>query len=203
RETLLERTEAAFRETRGKVEAAARSLRELQDSALALTRLVRALEKKSPYRIPGERIPLAEAPHSLPWPAEGRVVASFGREPVRELNTVIIHQGIRIATEPGAPVRPVKAGKVIFAGPFRSYGKVLIVDHGQGFYTIYGRLGALAKGKGDAVTPEETIAAAGEPEARAGSKPEPGGVVYFEVRQSGEALDPIQWLVTRAPARGE
>ena len=189
------RAQQSLRETHGKVEHAQKSMRELQDSALALARLLRTLEKKSPYRIAGERIPLAEPKHSLPWPAEGKVVSTFGRHPVKEFGTVMINQGIRIATGAGAPVRPVKAGKVIFAGLFRSYGQVLIVDHGQAFYTIYGQLGELKSRKGEDVMPEEPMAAAGAPSPRPGEPAvESGGVVYFELRQSGEALDPLEWL---------
>lgn len=201
RESLYQRTQAVYQETRGKMEQIQRAIRDLQDSALALTRLLRTLEKKSPYRGAGE-LPLAEAKRSLPWPAQGRVVSTFGREPLRELGTVMIHQGIRLATEAGAPVKPVKSGRIIFAGPFRSYGQVLIVDHGQAFYTIYGQLGELRKKKGDEVSPEEPIATAGGPDSRAGipgstpgrSAPEGGGALYFEIRQSGEALDPLEWL---------
>ncbi|MBI5200858.1 MAG: peptidoglycan DD-metalloendopeptidase family protein [Elusimicrobia bacterium] len=192
RETLYQKTQESYRETHGKVETMQRAIRELQDSALALTRLLRTLEKKSPYRISaGERVPLAEPAKSLPWPAEGRLLSRFGREPLKDLGTVVIHQGIRIGTEANAAVKPVKAGTVIFAGPFRSYGQVLIVDHGQAFYTIYGQLGEVRAKKGDDVVPEQVIALAGEPESRANA---PGGVVYFEVRQSGEALDPLRWL---------
>lgn len=201
RETLYRRTQAVYRETHGKVELMQRAIRELQDSALALTRLLRTLEKKSPYRRLGERVPLAELPKSLPWPADGRVISTFGRRSLKELGTVVINQGIRIATAAGAIVRPVKAGTVIFAGPFRSYGQVLIVDHGQAFYTIYGQLGELRAKKGDEVAPESPIALAGEPEPRPGDGSRSGGgVVYFEVRQSGEALDPARWLKDKGAA---
>lgn len=198
RQSLYQRTEAVYRETHGKVELIQKAIRELQDSAMALTRLLRTLEKRSPYRIPAERLRLAEAKHSLPWPAEGRVVSRFGRQPLRDLGTVMIHQGIRIATAAGAPVRPVRAGTVIFAGPFRSYGQVVIVDHGAAFYTIYGSLGEMRVKKGDEVQAEQAIGTAGEPESRPGERPQSGGgVVYFEVRQSGEALDPLQWLTVQ------
>ncbi|MBI4347176.1 MAG: peptidoglycan DD-metalloendopeptidase family protein [Elusimicrobia bacterium] len=195
RETLYQRTHAVYRETHGKIEMMQRAIRELQDSALALTRLLRTLETKSAYRPQGERRPPAGPAKSLPWPAAGKVVTSFGRQPLRDLGTVVIHQGIRIATAAHAPVRPVKPGRIIFSGPFRSYGQVLIVDHGQAFYTIYGQLGELRAKKGDDVTPGDVVAVAGEPESRPGERDvTDGGVVYFEVRQSGEALDPLRWL---------
>jgi len=189
RESLLLRTREAFEDTRQKSEQARRRVRELQDSAMALTRLVRSLEKKTAYKAAGAPIPLAERPHSLPWPAEGRVVESFGKQRVESLNTWVVRQGIRLSTAKDAPVSAVQAGKVIFVGPFRSYGTVMIIDHGQAFFSIYGQLGVTLKAKGDLVSPREAIAAAGDSED--------GGAVYLEFRQSGDALDPSAWLETR------
>lgn len=195
RQSLYQRTEAVYRETHGKVELIQKAIRELQDSALALARLLRTLETKSPYKPAGEKPGLALAKHSLPWPAEGRVVSRFGRQPLKDLGTVMIHQGIRIATAAGSAVRPVAPGNVIFAGPFRSYGLVVIVDHGGGFFSIYGQLGELRAKKGDELQAGSALGTAGEPDARPGEKPQAeGGVVYFEVRQNGEALDPLAWL---------
>ncbi len=187
RESLYIKKKEIYQETAAKLEQIEKSIRELQDSAMALSRLLRALESKSPYKAPEGPVPLAEPKNSLPWPAKGRVVSFFGRRNVQELNTWVIQQGIRLATAARAPVHPVKAGKIIFSGPFRSYGRVLIVDHGQAFYTIYGQLGAVLKRKGDWVRPAEAIAEAGQAEGE--------GVVYFEVRQSGDALDPLDWLM--------
>ena len=85
---------------------------------------------------------------------------------------------------PGAPVKAVAAGKVIFAGPFRSYGRVIIVDHGAGFFSVYGGLGEMEKDKGDAARKGETLARA-------------GGRLYLELRRGADALDPLAWLEKR------
>jgi septal ring factor EnvC (AmiA/AmiB activator) len=126
--------------------------------------------------------------HSLPWPAEGRVLTGFGREKDKDLGTWIVRQGLTLATAPSAPVTPVAPGRVIFAGPFRSYGQVIIVDHGGGFFSVYGGLGRILKGKG-------SDAPAGEPIATAGAaKDGSGGRVYLEIRRGTQALDPAAWL---------
>ncbi|MBI3505104.1 MAG: peptidoglycan DD-metalloendopeptidase family protein [Proteobacteria bacterium] len=186
KESLLQKKREVYQEAKEKVTDLQVLIKDLQDSAQALSRLVRSLEKKTPYKAKGGAIPLAESPHSLPWPVEGRVVSAFGKHLVPELDTWIINQGIRLATKDDAPIKPVKKGKVIFAGPFRSYGQVLIVDHGGDFYSIYGNLGQMSRKKGDSVRPSEQIGTAG--------KGKDGGQLYFEIRQSGEALDPVAWL---------
>lgn len=191
RESLYRLKQDAWRAARQKFAETAKDAQELQDSAAALTQLVRALERK-PRRWRGfEASPSgpAQAPHSLPWPAHGRVVASFGKQYLPELRTWVVHHGIRLATGPRAPVHPVREGKVIFAGPFRSYGSVIIVDHGRKFYTIYGRLGQMFKKPGDRVGSSDVLGTA--------ETSGPGGVFYFEIRQSVDALDPIVWLRRR------
>ena len=191
RESLLREKQQAFLETQEKVARTQKDVAELRDSAAALTHLVRALERKSYGR--GRKIPpataFAQAPHSLPWPADGRVVAGFGRQFIPELKTYVIHQGIRLSTLPNAPVHPVRSGKVIFAGPFRSYGSVIIVDHGKSFYTIYGKLGRTLKKPGERVDVADTLGTA--------ANDGPAGSLYFEMRQSADALDPLAWLRRR------
>lgn len=196
RESLYRQKKEAYLESRQKLAQTQRAVQELQDSALALTHLLRALEKKtappsSPYR-PKMDAALSEPPHSFPWPVEGRIVRSFGKQLVPELNTWVIHQGIRMTTESGSVVKVVKSGKIIFVGPFRSYGQVMIVDHGGAFYTIYGLLGETFKRKGDRVRASEPLASVGRPESGE------GGTFYFEMRQSGDALDPMHWLQRRS-----
>lgn len=191
RESLLREKTVAYLESQQKVERTQRDVEDLRDSATALTQLVRALERKHFGRgkVAPVAVAFAESPHSLPWPAEGRVVDGFGRQFIPELKTYVIHQGIRIATSQDAAVHPVQAGKVIFTGPFRSYGNVIIVDHGKSFYTIYGKLGKTLKKPGDRVQIADTIGTA----LNNGSS----GTLYFEMRQSADALDPLAWLRRR------
>lgn len=186
RETFFKQKKELYDETKQRAQEARRTLKELQESALALTQLVRQLERRTPYKARGGPIPPAQKPHSLPWPARGRLTQSYGRQKAPQLDTWVIHSGIRIQTAARAEVRPVKPGRVIFSGEFRSYGQVIIVDHGGAFYTIYGLLGRRLREKGDAVTPSKALGTAGD-------APD-GGTLYFEMRQSGDALDPLSWL---------
>ena len=183
---------AAIADAQEKVVAATAHAKELEESARALTRLISALGKVKrgkPSRGGAARLDVPR--NSLPWPAEGKVVSAFGRQRNPELNTWVIHQGIVVGTAAGAPVAAVGRGHVIFAGPFRSYGQVVILDHGSNFFSIYGELGEIRKAKGSADGRVEVIATAGA------DKQGQGGSVYLEIRRGTEALDPLAWLKRR------
>ena len=187
RERELKKKKEAIAQTQEKAVAATRHAKDLEESAKALTELIKELGKKTGryYRKGGATLDIAR--HSLPWPAEGQVAESFGREKHPQLGTWVIHQGLKLRTSAEAAVSAVAGGRVIFAGPFRSYGQVVILDHGSAFFTIYGELGKILREKGEQVQAGERVATAGA--AKAG-----GGVLYLEMRRGSEALDPLIWL---------
>jgi septal ring factor EnvC (AmiA/AmiB activator) len=175
-----------------------RELEDLKNAAAGLNTLVKKLEKQAPYktRQPGD-LPIERG--SLPWPAAGRVISRYGREQVPELKTWIVREGIRIRTADRAPVTPVLPGKVIYSGPFRTYGNVVIVDHEKGFFTVYGLLSSVAASKGDRVTESSRIGFAGaDTQAISGGEAAEGSTVYFEIRSGADAINPLPWL-TAAP----
>ena len=174
-----------------------REVEDLQNAAKGLNRLVRKLEKQSPYRreTGSKELPLAR--HSLPWPSKGKVVSRFGREEVPALKTWIVREGIKIRTAPNTQVFSVLPGKVIYAGPFRTYGNVVIVDHEKGFFTIYGLLSSMFVSKGDSVltSTETALGLSGRDTQGVGpEKNDTSGAVYFEIRKGEKALDPMVWL---------
>jgi septal ring factor EnvC (AmiA/AmiB activator) len=143
--------------------------------------LIEKLGKPGKFRKTGPVARLERPVHSLPWPVEGKVLRPFGRERDEQLGTWTVRQGVVFSAAAGAPVGAIAPGSVIFAGPFRSYGKVVIVDHGGGFFSVYGELGEILKDKGDSVRASEKLASAGEQ-------------VYLEIRRGTDALDPADWL---------
>ncbi len=180
----------------------ARELENLQNAALGLDRLVKKLQKQAPYRSGDFSSDLPVDKGSLAWPADGRVISKFGRENVPALKTWIVREGIRIATPQAAPVRAALAGKVIYAGPFRTYGNVVIVDHEKGFFTVYGLLGRIDVAKGQAVQAGMPLGQAGEDTQAIGAgQKSPGSAVYFEIRKGDRAINPLNWLpdVMREP----
>lgn len=179
----LAQTKAQAEETRELVAAAEKRAKELEESAKALTELLDRLGRAKEYKKTGAQARLDLPRHSLPWPADGEVSRSFGREK-NELGTVVIHQGLTLRTPSGAAVSAVRAGKIIYAGLFRSYGRVVIVDHGGSFFSIYGELAEILKEKGSSVRQGETL-------GRAATS------LYLELRRGVEALDPSDWLMRK------
>lgn len=186
-----EAKKAELEKAQMQVAAAARRAKELEESAKAMNALLDRIAQTGRWRKGGPAATLEIAKHSLPWPMAGKVLRGFGREKDPELGTWTVHQGVLIAAQSPSPVAAVASGRLIFAGPFRSYGRVVILDHGAGFLSVYGGLGEILKTKGSDVSAGETIARSGQ------SKEAPGGSVYLEIRRGTEALDPQAWLQQR------
>ncbi len=118
----------------------------------------------------------------LPWPLVGDVVGFFGATPEGGGAPA---NGIRIQPTAKGKVRAVWEGDVIFADWFEGYGLLLIVDHGSGYYSLYGHASGLLAAAGDHVHQGEAIA------DTAGLQADP---LYFELRQDGRPIDPLHWL---------
>ena len=189
--------------TQRKVSAVRKEINELNKSAAELNNLLASFERKrkaSAAKKSNEKTgtqkttgPKLEIPaHSLPWPVEGKVISKFGKEYRADLNTWIFRDGIKIAARSGQSVQSVAAGSVIYAGQFRSYGNVVIVDHNKGFFTIYGFLREIHVKVGDKVATGQALGTAGQDtQASSGTGQT---AAYFEVRQGTTALDPEDWL---------
>jgi murein DD-endopeptidase MepM/ murein hydrolase activator NlpD len=102
-------------------------------------------------------------------------------------------KGVRVKTPPGAPVKAAGAGKAGFAGEMRGFGKLVILEHADGIFTVYANLGKLAVAEGDAVGAGETLGNAGILDDGA----TPG--VYFQVRENEEVVEPKRFLGNRSP----
>lgn len=122
---------------------------------------------------------------TLPWPTTGEVANSYGQP---RADGRLQWQGTYIQTEAGAPIRSVHRGKVVFAEWLRGFGLLTIVDHGNGYMSLYGYADVLLKQPGDRVESGEQIANSG----RSGGQDADG--LYFEIRQAGKAVDPGKWL---------
>jgi len=130
---------------------------------------------------------------TMTWPVPGRVEARFGRQPSSRFGTMVNRNGIDIGADPGSPVKVVQAGTVAYADAFAGFGRVVIVDHGGRFYTLYGHLASVDVSKGAAVQ-------AGDEIGTVGMAPTGTPALYFEVRIDGRPADPVQWLKP-APSR--
>ncbi|MFP5380256.1 MAG: murein hydrolase activator EnvC family protein [Vicinamibacteria bacterium] len=132
-------------------------------------------------------LPLPPFRGALDWPVSGPVSARFGRAPSNRFGTAIVRNGIEIETPEDTAVRAVHEGTVAFAAPFTGYGKLVIVDHGDEHYSLYGHLSDATLEVGAPVERGTVVGRSG-----AGPSGEPG--VYFELRIDGRPVDPLQWL---------
>lgn len=135
---------------------------------------------------------------SLDWPLEGEVIYGFGRER-RPNGTVLRWNGIGIRASTGTPVRAVKSGTVVLAGPFEGYGPTVVVSHGDGFYTLYLYLEEIGVVEGRAIEAGQVVGTVG-----GGDTPE-GPHIEFQIRApvgggAPQAMDPLQWLKRRGPS---
>ena len=131
------------------------------------------------------RLHFADQKGRLPWPLEGEVLEFFG--PPAD-GTSAPHNGLRIRAAAGEKVRAIWDGEVLFADWFEGYGLLIIVDHGSGYYSLYGHASGLLVNVGDHLTRGQVIAEIGN-----GSGTE-GASLYFELRKDGKPIDPLHWL---------
>jgi len=179
------------REEKGAYEQA---LHELEQSSTDLWAMIKKAERERkaakavrPARPQASR----NAGGGLPWPAEGRVLTRFGMQRHPEFKTMVFRRGIEIAVREGEPVQSVADGQVAYADWYKGYGKLVIIDHGSGFYTLYGNLSQLNVAREDRVLKGQVLGLAGETGSLKGAK------LYFEIRRDGEAQDPLVWLAKR------
>ena len=127
----------------------------------------------------------------LPWPVDGPVLTRFGMQRHPQFGDMVFRRGIEIAAHEGQAVHAVDDGQVAYADWYKGYGKLIIIDHGNGFYSLYGNLSKLDLVKGDHAAKGAIIGLAGDTGSMKGSK------LYFEIRRNGEAQDPMLWLAKR------
>ncbi len=132
----------------------------------------------------------------LAWPVEGQIVYSFGQQPFRD-GTTITREGIGIRVAEGTEVKAVRAGIVAQTGPFGTFGRLVILNHGAGYWTLYLHLSDINVAEGDVVAEGQVIARSG------GGNTEEGPHLGFQIRQVPPdsprtvPLDPLNWLRRR------
>ncbi|MCU7795544.1 MAG: peptidoglycan DD-metalloendopeptidase family protein [Candidatus Thiodiazotropha sp. (ex Myrtea spinifera)] len=133
---------------------------------------------------PAAHKPFLTRKGKLPWPSRGRLVASFGTQ--REVGK-LKWDGVMIAAPEGREVRAIHHGRVAFADWLRGFGLLLIIDHGDGYMSLYGHNQSLFKETGEWVEPGEVVAQVGSSGGRTTSG------VYFGIRHNGAPQNPKKW----------
>ena len=124
----------------------------------------------------------------LPWPANGRIIAKFGRQWNPKLKTTTENPGIDIKGQPGSSIKTILGGVVTTITYIRGYGTTIIIDHGGGFYTVYSHVANIQTSVDSEVKNGEIIAYMGDSGSINGSK------LHFEIWGKGQKLDPEKWL---------
>lgn len=169
------------------------AIKELETASVNLQGLIDRLEREIREKAKAEVfVPAGKGfgafRGKLSFPVDGRILSTFGRNENPKFNTFTVQKGIEIEASPGAEIRAVYDGRVLYSDWFKGYGKILIIDHGEGYYTLSGHASALLKKVGEEVRAGEVVALVGD----TGSLK--GPCLYFEIRQKGKPLDPLEWL---------
>lgn len=184
------------------------SLKELQANASRLSSMIQRLEAKSRKAysakgrsrteggrpLPGAKatpvpnLGLGAQRGRLSLPAKGNVVGRFGRHKHPDFDSFTVSNGISVAAPAGSPIRAVYDGEVIFSDYFKGYGNMIIVDHGDGFFSLYAHASSVAKRVGAKVSRNDVLASVGDVDSAKGP------MLYFEIRYQGKPVDPSPWF---------
>jgi murein hydrolase activator len=129
----------------------------------------------------------------LAWPIAGRLVSTYGKVKHSTFNTYTFNKGIGISASPGSDFRVIEAGQVLYADRLKGYGTLLIVDHGDGYYSLYAHASELSVQVGNRVARHQVVGKTGE----GGSLN--GPALYFEIRHQGKPENPLEWLANHRP----
>ncbi len=127
----------------------------------------------------------------LPYPTSGAVITKYGKGKDPKYDNPVYNKGIEIKAPVGSPIISVADGKIVYSDYFVGYGNLIIVDHGDSYYTVYAHAKTLSKKVGDKAKANEKIGTVGD----TGSLK--GPTLYFEIRHHGNTADPELWLAAK------
>jgi len=168
-----------------------KALKQLRQETKQLESLIGNLERKREMAVERERrgmYNLDKAIGIMRWPVEGNIVTRFGKQHNPDLGTEVISNGIDIEAVKGSKVLSVAPGRIEFSDWWQSYGKMVIVSHSQGYYSLYAHLSRVLINVGSDVKEGEVIGEVGD----TGSLK--GPYLHFEIRKGRQAVDPLKYL---------
>ena len=181
RSVTLKQLDASLVNDKKKLGSLQRERSELEEILSAVEEAVADMTLPSNYK------PFLSRKGKLSWPLKGRVAHSYGSQRSGELRW----EGWLISASAGTAVNAVHNGRIVFSNYLRGFGLLAIVDHGDGYMTLYAHNQELLKDTGDWVQSNELVARAGDTGGL--SKP----ALYFEIRSQGKPADPKVWLEKR------
>ena len=177
RERILSDLENSIADTQAEIVAN-------QENRARLETLVRNITATmAELRVEADQRSFSEIRGECQWPAQGEMVTSFGSARTGSIRW----DGVMIESEMGDSVRAIHNGRVVFSDYLRGYGLLVILDHDEGYLTLYGHNQSLFVETGDWVLPQQMIAQVGN----SGGQRDAG--LYFEIRKDGEPTNPASW----------
>ncbi|MEK6577560.1 MAG: peptidoglycan DD-metalloendopeptidase family protein [Nitrospirota bacterium] len=162
---------------------------ELEEEATELQSLIKELEARRSKE--ATSLGFANEKGRLNWPVSGKIVSSFGRQKHSRFDTYIYKKGLEIRSFNGDNIMAIYKGTVVYAGWFRGYGQLIILDHGDSYFSLYAHAARLLVTVGDRVKKEQIIGEIGDTGLSNGND------LYFEIRHGANPIDPILWLKNR------
>jgi murein hydrolase activator len=162
---------------------------ELAEEAIQLERMLNSLIGKPRPDAFESATPFANLKGELPRPSDGTLAQGFGEHIHPRFHTKTVQSGLLISTNPGAPIQAVAEGKVVFADVYQSYGPMVILDHGGGFFSLYTHMRVFTVNKGQILKTGESVGSAGD-------TPD-GPRLGFEIRHLTQPQDPNKWLKSK------
>ncbi len=162
--------------------------KELKSAQRKLEDLIVSLRKKKEKEEASAKSYFEINKGKLPWPCRGSVGTKFGKVIHPKYNTTTKNNGIDILSNYGENVYAVAQGKVVYAGKFMGYGDLVVIDHQDGFYSLYGHLSEILVKVGDEVPLGRIIGRVGESGSLSGP------MLHFELRKEGKPVDPLVYL---------
>jgi septal ring factor EnvC (AmiA/AmiB activator) len=164
---------------------------ELEDAAGNLRSLIEELERQRKATTRPLLKGFARERGRLPWPSEGDVISSFGKQKHPRFDAYIFRKGIEIRSDQGNNIHAVYGGTVVYGDWLKGYGLLIILDHGENYYSLYAHAEKLLVGVGDKVRKEQVIGQIGDTGFTGESS------LYFEIRRGSDPVDPVKWLQKR------
>jgi septal ring factor EnvC (AmiA/AmiB activator) len=184
--TAKEQLLAALRDKRDTYE---KNRREFEEASKKLSALIKSLQNQGKKRFADKGFRVKKG--NLSWPIKGKITTFFGKVKHPRLNYYIFNKGIDIKANSDSSVQSIETGKVLFADRLRGYGNLLIIDHGEGYYSLYAHLYQMYVKVGDLIQKSQIVATVGDNNSPMSPS------LYFELRHHGKPENPLQWLAKK------
>ncbi len=179
-------------EVKGKKGEYTRQVRELEQRQAEINKIIAALQsarrKKTAVPLSANFGEFGKLRGSMPWPVKGNIIKPFGTNIHPVYKTRTVNNGVDFETDDGAPVISVANGEVAYTGVLGSFGNIVIIEHSDGFYTLYANLEKIRVKKGEKVGAKSIIGSTGSTSSIDGAK------LHFELRRERSVMDPTNWL---------